>query len=49
MQENDQLHKVCEMIVDSSDYCDADKRFMKTQLQTLRETLSEEIRYEYFR
>lgn len=47
-QGNDMLHKVCEMIVDSSDYCDTDKRVMKMQLESVKETLSKQIESRYF-
>lgn len=40
---NDILHKFCEMLVDRSDYPDADKQAMKQELELLKESIDAEI------
>ena len=40
---NDILHKFCEMLVDSSNHPDSDKRAMKQELELLKESIDAEI------
>ena len=44
---NDILHKFCEDCVDSSNYCEADKKDMKHDLELVKEALSREIEFRF--
>lgn len=40
---NDILHKLCENCVDNSDYSEAEKKNMKSDLKLIKEVLAQEI------
>ena len=44
---NDLTHKFCELLVESSDYSEKDKRQMKQELKQVKEVLSAEIEASY--
>ncbi len=40
---NDLLHKFCENLIDNSHYSEQDKRYMKHDLELVKEALAKEI------
>lgn len=40
---NQLIHSLCNALVDSSNYCDSDKKYMKQELELLKNALDQEI------